>query len=146
MTHYKYSPKSNFKFNPQTARIFKQSGTKAVFRNNIKNKNTNKYTSNKFSLVNLVFVFAGIFSVISLGLIFTPSIMTSKIVKAQIPKVQSTTIVTNFNSQEYKSTSKGKSFFQPIQISELTKKWIYKIKKFCYNISTIFAKTTSRST
>ena len=122
MTHYKYSPKHNLKFSPQTARIFKQSGTRAVLRNNVKNKNTNKYINNKFNLLNIVFVFAGIFSVISLGLIFTPSIMTSKIVKAQIPKVQSTTIVTNFNSQEYKPNTKSKSFFQPIQISEATKK------------------------
>jgi hypothetical protein len=122
MTHFKYSPKQNLKFNPQTARVFRQTGTIGILRNNVKNKKTNNYTNNKFNLLNLVFVFAGIFSVISLGLIFTPNIMTTKVAKAQIPKSQPVTIITNFNSQEYKSTNKGKSFLQPVQLSETVKK------------------------
>jgi hypothetical protein len=122
MTHFKYSPKQNFKFTPQNARVFRQTGARGVLRNNVKNKKSNNYTNNRFNLLNLVFVFAGIFSVISLGLIFTPNIMTTKVVKAQIPKAQPVTIVTNFNNQEYKSTNKGKSFLQPVQVSEAIKK------------------------
>jgi hypothetical protein len=123
MTHYKYSPKQNLKFNPQTARVFRQNASKGILRNNIKNKKTNNFTNgNKFDLLNLVFISAGIFSIISLGLIFTPNIMTTKIVKAQIPKAPSVTIVTNFNSQEYKSNFKSRSFLQPVQAIEVSKK------------------------
>lgn len=122
MTHYKYSPNQNFKFNPQTARVFRQTKSRSILRNNIKNKKTNNYTNNRFNLLNLVFIFAGIFSVISLGLVFTPNILTIKTAKAQIPKAQLVTIVTNFNSQEYKSNSKGKSFLQPVQTMEINKK------------------------
>ena len=122
MTQFKYSPKQNFKFTPHTTRVFRQTGTRSVLRNSNKKREINNSTNSRFNLLNMVFLFAGIFSVVSLGLIFTPNIMTTKIVKAQIPKSQPVTIVTNFNSQEYKSINKGKSFLQPIQVSETIKK------------------------
>jgi hypothetical protein len=115
MTHHKYSPNNNFKFNPRTARIFKQTATKKISRNNFNNKKAS-YSSNKgFSLLNIIFTFAGIFSLISFGLIFSPSFASAKVANAQAQKTQQVTIITNFNSQEYNPTQKGKSFLQPIE-------------------------------
>ena len=122
MTHFKYSPNHTFKFTTQTARVFRSSGNKGTVRNNIQNKKINKYANNKFDLLNMVFVSAGIFSLISLGLIFAPNIMTAKVAKAVAPKSQPVTIVTNFNSQEYKTNIKGKSFLQPVMVLEPVKR------------------------
>jgi hypothetical protein len=118
MNHYKYNSNINHKPTLHTAKVFRHAGNTSVFKKNHKQKKITNNSKSAFNFVNLIFVSAGIFSVISLGLIFAPNIMTSKIAKAQIVKSQPVTIVTNFNIQEYKSTSKGKSFFQPVQLSE----------------------------
>jgi hypothetical protein len=122
MNHYKHNSKINHKPSLLAARVFRQTGSRGVTRNNVTNKKTQNYSKSGFNFINLICVSAGIFSIISLGLIFTPNIITTKVAKAQIPKTQPVTIVTNFNSQEYKSTNKGKSFFQPVQIAETVKK------------------------
>jgi hypothetical protein len=122
MTHHKYSPKINFKFNPQTARIFKQTAPKKVSRNSFNNKKTS-YNSNKgFNLLNIIFTLAGIFSVVSFGLIFSPSFASAKVASAQIQSSKQVTITTNYNSQEYNPINKGKSFLQPVQVNEIEKK------------------------
>jgi hypothetical protein len=121
MTHHKYSPKNNFKFNPQTARIFKQTAPKKVSRNSLNNKKAS-YNSNKgFNLLNIIFTFAGIFSLISFGLIFSPSFASAKVANAQAQKVNQVTIITNYNSQEYNPINKGKSFLQPIELAQTAK-------------------------
>ncbi len=115
MTHSKHSQRQNFKPSSSTTRVFRHRSTQKTARNNIKNKKINNYRESLFGLFNIVFASAGIFSVISLCLIFAPNIITTKAAKAQVVKPQPLTIITNFGNQEYKTPDKGKSSLQPIQ-------------------------------
>jgi hypothetical protein len=120
MTHYKYSPNKNLKSSTRSTKVFKQTGIRTSSKKNVGNKNNYVHTNN--NLVNLIFASAGILSVISLSLVFAPNLLTAKIVKAEVLKTPTVAIVTNYNSQEYKTQSKSKSFLQPIQAVESLKK------------------------
>jgi hypothetical protein len=125
MTHYKYSPKKNTRTQVSTAKVYRQAGSRGFSKNkNVKSYGNSFFFHNPF-LVNMVFASAGILSIVSLGLIFAPNLMTAKAAKAETPKAQSISIVTNYNSQESRPLVKSKSFLQPVSVelaNEIVKK------------------------
>jgi hypothetical protein len=122
MTHYKYSPTKNLKSPARSTKVFKQTGSRANSKKNVGNKNNFAQSRINNNFFNLIFASAGILSVISLSLVFAPNLLTAKVAKAEIIKTPTVAIVTNYNNQEFKSTSKGKSFLQPVEPIESPKK------------------------
>jgi hypothetical protein len=126
MTHYKYSPKKNTRTQVSTARVYRQAGSRGFSKNKNAKSSANNFSFYNPFLVNMIFASTGILSIVSLALVFAPNLMTAKVAKADTtPKVQSVSIVTNYNSQESRPLVKPKSFLQPVSVelaNEIIKK------------------------
>jgi hypothetical protein len=122
MTHYIYSPNKNLKSPIRSAKFFKQTGSRISSKKNVTNKNNFIKSQNGNNFINILFASAGILSIISLALVFAPNLLATKVVKADVVKTPILAIVTNYNSQESKIQSKGKSFLQPVEVKQTDKK------------------------